>query len=73
MTFSSTNFWLKDLATVVHDEFAPQGYKISVRDMPDWALAIAAKMNKSARFVCSSVGKVITYDTTYVRKPQFEL
>jgi hypothetical protein len=31
--------------------------------MPDWALTIAAKINKSAKFVSSSVGKIITYDT----------
>ena len=64
--FSSTNFWLKDIAQTIHDVFVDQGYKISVRDMPDWALTIASKINKSAKFVSSSVGKIITYDTNNV-------
>lgn len=63
---SSTNFWLRDIAQTIHEVFSDQGYKISVRDMPDWALSLAAKINKSAKFVSSSVGKVITYDTKNV-------
>ncbi|KAL5255976.1 hypothetical protein ACHWQZ_G011253 [Mnemiopsis leidyi] len=59
----STNFWLRDIAQTIHDVFSDQGYKISIRDMPDWALTIASKINKSAKFVSSSVGKIITYDT----------
>ena len=40
--------------------------QVHVRDMPDWALSIAAALNKSAKFVSNSIGKVVTYDTSTV-------
>ena len=58
--------WLRDIAQLIHDTFGDQGYKITIRDMPDWALTLAAKLSKSARFISSTIGRKFTYDVTRV-------
>jgi nucleoside-diphosphate-sugar epimerase len=57
-----------DLARIVHKHFAPRGYRVPTRRLPDFMLRLAALFDPPVRLVLQEVGKRMDLDTSRIRK-----
>ena len=58
------DMWMPEMGKILHDEFAPQGYKFCCKEPPFCAIKVAAVFSKDAAFVLPVYGKEFYYDNT---------
>jgi dihydroflavonol-4-reductase len=55
------------IARIVHDHFAPRGYRVPTRRLPTFTLRLAALWDAPVRLVLQEVGKRMDLDTSRIR------
>lgn len=66
------NLWFKDIATILAQEFQPQGYSIPTGQLPYFVCWIAALFNKQMKsYVLPRIGKRFYLDKKRVNKHKF--
>jgi dihydroflavonol-4-reductase len=48
--------WMADIARILKDEFASQGYRVSTRPVPPWVIRAAALVSDEAKLAADMVG-----------------
>lgn len=58
---------LREIAAVLRAELGPQARKVTTRNLPDWAVRMAALFNPLARAVISELGSVRHQDASHAK------
>lgn len=57
-----------EIARIVHEHFAPRGYRVPTRRLPTFMVRAAALFDPPVRLVLQELGKRMDLDTTRIRK-----
>ena len=60
--------WMEDIASILHEEFGPMGYKISRRRAPYFLLRIIGFFDSMAKAMCSAIGNFFSFDNSNLVK-----
>jgi len=58
---------LREIAAVLRAELGPQARKVTTRNLPDWAVRMAALFNPLARAVIGELGSVRHQDASHAK------
>ena len=62
------NFWMREIAQILNNNFASQGYKVPTRGLPDFLLRIVALFDKTAALVVPDLGVVTTLSNQQIKE-----
>ena len=57
----------REIAEVLRAELGPQARKVTTRDLPDWAVRIAAWFNPEARSIVRELGSIRDFDASHAQ------
>ncbi|MBT3337872.1 MAG: aldehyde reductase [Anaerolineae bacterium] len=64
----SDSFWMEDVALVLKEAYASQGYKIKTNVFPSWIVRLVALFNKEARATVDSLDQELHVDNTRIKE-----
>ncbi len=59
--------WMRDIALILHENFASQGFNIPWRKLPNMAMRFFALFDETARFVIGSLGQRTDYSNARIK------
>jgi nucleoside-diphosphate-sugar epimerase len=65
---AGSNVWMREMALLLADEYAPRGYRLPTRPLPYWAMWAIARFDKTVRFALPFVGRAQLVTAAKARK-----
>lgn len=60
----SESMWFKEVAEIIQEEFKPQGYKVSLCEVPYWLLKFFSFFSSSVRVMLPIIGNTVNVDSS---------
>ena len=65
---SVDNLWMQEMAQILNEQFASQGYKVPTRRLPDILLRLVALFDKTAALVVDDLGVVTKLSNQQIKE-----